>query len=107
LNLFPFKDSCSEVYSPCMIMNEVNLKFEQCKVPQLAYVLAHNKPNLTKSTEPCTFDGIYVCLLTNMPGGHEAFNLHSSRVIHRRNVSQLPVSNQVIVAVEALAKEIA
>jgi hypothetical protein len=104
LNLFPVKGGCSDVYSPRMIMHEVNLKFDQCKVPQLAYVLAHDEPNPTKSTEPRAIDRIYMRLLTNMQGGHEVFNLNTGEVIHRRNVTQLPVSDQVIAAVEALAK---
>jgi hypothetical protein len=84
LNLFPVKGGCSEVYSPRMIMHDVNLKFEQCKVPQLAYVLAHDEPNLTNSTEPRSIDRIYMRPLTNMP--------------------QVPVSDQVIAVVKVLAK---
>jgi hypothetical protein len=42
--------------------------------------------------------------LTNMRGGHEVFKLNTGKVIHRRSVTLLPVSNQVIRAVKALGK---
>jgi hypothetical protein len=51
LNFFPLRGGCSSIYSPRIILHEINLKFEHFKVPQLSYVLAHNEPNPTNSTQ--------------------------------------------------------
>jgi hypothetical protein len=71
LDYFPMKGGCSDVYSLQIIMHEVNLTFHQCKIPKLAYVLAHDKPDPTNSMQPRAIDGIYMHLLTNTQGGHE------------------------------------
>jgi hypothetical protein len=39
LNFFLVKGGISDVYSPRTILHEVNLSFDQCRVPQLSYVL--------------------------------------------------------------------
>jgi hypothetical protein len=104
LNFFPVKGGCSSTYSPRIIMHEINHKFEQCKVPQLSYVLAHDEPDPTNSTQAWAIDGIYMQALKTDKGGHEVFNLSTSELIQQRNVTCVPITNAVVKAVKALAK---
>jgi hypothetical protein len=84
LNFVQVKGSCSAEFSPRAILHEVNLSFEQCKVPQLAYVLAHNEPIPLNSTQPRAIDGIYMRSVSNAQGIHEVLNLATNEVILRR-----------------------
>jgi hypothetical protein len=104
LTFFLVKGGCSSIYSPRIILHEINLKFEQCKVPQLSYVLAHDEPDPTNSTQARAIDGIYMRALTTAQGGHEVYNLSTGEVIQQRNVTCVPIANAVVKAVEALAK---
>jgi hypothetical protein len=104
LNFFPVKGGCSSIYSPRIIMHEINLKFEQCKMPQLSYVLAHDEPDPTNSTQARAIDGIYMRALTTAQGGHEVFNLSTGEVIPRRNITCVLITDAVVKAFEALAK---
>jgi hypothetical protein len=64
------------VYSPRTILYEINLGYEHFRVPQLAYVLAHDEPEPLNSTQPRAIDGIYMRPLSNAQGGHEIFNVN-------------------------------
>jgi hypothetical protein len=105
LNFFPVRGGISDVYSPRTILHEVNLSFEQCRVPQLSYVLAHDEPNPTNSTQARAIDGIYMRTLSSAQGGHEVFNVSTGEVIQQRNVTVVPITDEVIKAVEAWAKK--
>jgi hypothetical protein len=104
LNFFPVKGSCYEVYSPRTILHEVNLRFDQCKVPQLSYVMAHDEPTPTNSTQARAIDGIYMRALTTAQGGHEIFNVKTGEVIQRRNITSVPVTDAIVKAVKAWAR---
>jgi hypothetical protein len=53
LNYFPAKGGCSLYYSPREILHELKLNYVSCKIPQLAYVMAHDEPKPTNpSPEP-------------------------------------------------------
>jgi hypothetical protein len=104
LNFFPVKGGCSDVYSPRMILHEVNVSYEICNVPQLSYVIAHDEPIPLNSTQPRGIDGIYLRPVSNAQGGHEILNLSTNEVIQRRKVTQIPMTDDVVKAVEALAK---
>jgi hypothetical protein len=84
-----------------MILHEINLSFEHCRVPQLSYVLAHDEPNPTNSTQARVINGIYIRTLSSAQGGHEVFNVSTGDVIQRRNVTIVPITGEVIKAVEA------
>ena len=104
LNYFPAKEGCSAYYSPCKILHETKLDYKtQCSVPQLAYVLAHDEPHPMNTTEPRALDGIYMRPMSNAQGGHEILHLATNRIIHRRNITIVPITPAVIQAVEALA----
>jgi hypothetical protein len=52
-----------------------------------------------------TLDAIYLRPAINMQGGHELYDLKSNRVITRARVTQIPVTNVVIKAIERIAKD--
>jgi hypothetical protein len=104
LNFFPVRGGCSSIYSPRIILHVINLKFEHCKVPQLLYVLAHDEPTPTNSTQARAIDGIYMRALSTAQGGHEVYNMSTGEAIQRGNVTVLPITEEVIKAVEKLAK---
>lgn len=77
---------------------------QQCLVPQLAYVLAHDKQKPTNSTRTRVLDGIYVQLLSNAQGGHEVMRLETIETIHRRNATEVQITPEIIKATKALEK---
>ena len=105
LNMFPAKGGISSHYSPYMILNGKVLDFNKhCLVPFGAYVQANNQPNPTNTNAPRTIDCIYLRPTTNRQGGHELMDLNSGRLITRNSVTELPVTELVIRAVEAMAE---
>jgi hypothetical protein len=105
LNFFLVKGRILDVCSPSKILHKVNLSFEQCRVLQLSYVLACDEPNPTNSTQAWAIDGIYMSMLSSAQGGHEVFNVSTGEVIQQRNVTVVPLTDEVIKAVEAWAKK--
>ena len=63
---------------------------------------AHNQPTYTNSNAPCTLDAIYLRPAQNMQGGHELMDLTSGLVITCANVTEIPVTDLVIKAVEKM-----
>ena len=99
LNIFPAKGGISPYYSP----NQRTLDYKkECQVPFGAYVQAHNQPTYTNSNAPCTLDAIYLRPAQNMQGGHELMDLTSGLVITHANVTEIPVTDLVIKAVEKM-----
>jgi hypothetical protein len=67
-------------------------------------MLAHDEPNPTNLTAPRALDGIYMRPLSNAHGGHKILNLETKQIIVHRNISVVPITPDVVKAVEALAK---
>ena len=63
---------------------------------------AHNQPTYTNSNAPHTLDAIYLRPAQNMQGGHELMDLTSGLVITHANVTEIPVTDLVIKAVEKM-----
>ena len=63
---------------------------------------AHNQPTYTNSNAPHTLDAIYLRPAQNMQGGHELMDLTSGLVITQANVTEIPVTDLVIKAVEKM-----
>ena len=104
LNLFPVKGGISQYYSPRMIMNQTSLDYEKhCTVPFGAYVQANHETNTTNSQIQRTLDAIYLRPNNNQQGGHELMELNSGKLITRKRVKIIPVTDVVIKAVEAMA----
>jgi hypothetical protein len=105
LNYFPAKGGISPYFSPHAILTGRPLDYEKhCQIPFGAYVQANNEPNPTNTNAP-TIDCIYLRPFPNLQGGHDLINLKTGRVITRRRVTEFPVTELVIQAVENMAHE--
>jgi hypothetical protein len=106
LNLFPAKGGISPYYSPRTILGLPILDYEKhCAVPFGAYVQANHETNQTNSNAARTLDAIYLRPALNMQGGHELYDLNSGRVITCARVTQIPVTDMVIKAIERIAED--
>jgi hypothetical protein len=106
LNLFPAKGGISPYYSPRTILGLPVLDYNKhCAVPFGAYIKANHKTNQTNSNAAWTLDAIYLRPALNMQGGHELYDLNSNRVITQARVTQIPVTNVVIKAIEQIAED--
>ena len=97
LNFFPSKGSISEYYSPRMIIHQKNIDYKKhCKYSFGSYVQAHDEPNLLNTTAARTLDCIYLQYTDSHQGGHEILHLPTNRVIIRRKITELPVTNEIV-----------
>ena len=104
LNLFPSKNGISAYYSPREILHQQKVDYaKHCMIPQFSYVQAHDEPKPSNTPAPRTLDCIYLRPLTNQQGGHELYNLKTGRVITRRKVTVVPITQAVIDTVNQLA----
>ena len=93
LNMFPNRHGISSTYSPREILHHRN-----------SYVQAHDEPTPLNSQRARTMDCIYLTSLSNVQGGMELLDLHTGRIITRRRVTVVPMTQQVIDRVEDLAR---
>jgi len=106
LNFFPAKGGISPYFSPHVILTGRALEFNKhCQYPFGAYVQANNDASPTNTNAPRTIDCIYLRPFPNLQGGHELMDLRSGRVITRRRITEIPVTDLVIQAVENMAIE--
>ena len=104
LNFFPAKGGVSTYYSPRMIMDQMNLDYtKHCTLPFGAYVQVYHESNPHNTSVSRTRDGIYLRPNNNFQGGHEVMDLNTGCVITCRKVTEIPVTDVVIKAVEAMA----
>lgn len=106
LNMFPVKGGVSSYYSPHVLLGGRNLDYHKhCKIPFGAYVQAIQENSPKNTNAPRTIDAIYLRPKKNIQGGHELMDLNSGRLITRPKVWEVPVTQNVIKAVEAMAEE--
>ena len=104
LNYFPVKGGVSTYYSPRMIIHNTTLDYHKhCQVSFGQYVHVNNDPNPTNTMEARTLDAIYLSPTESMQGGHYVLDLRTGRVITRRRVTAIPITESVIHLVEAQA----
>ena len=104
LNFFPVKGGILKYYSPNMIMNKSRLDYDKhCKVQFGAYVQAYRETQPKNSQDARTIDAVYLRPTDNQQGGHEVLNLNTGRVITTLTVTEIPVTEVVIKAVETMA----
>jgi hypothetical protein len=104
LNFFPPKGGVSPYYSPRMIMHHEHIDYHKhCLNPFGSYVQAHQEPSPTNTQHPRTLDCIYLRFVDNKQGGHELLDLRTGRVIKRRTVTQVPMTQNVIDLVQDMA----
>jgi hypothetical protein len=106
LNLLPAKGGISPYCSPRTILGLPTLDYaKHCTVPFGAYVQANHETNQTNLNASRTLDTIYLRPVNSMQGGHELYDLNSGRVITRARVTQIPVKDVVIKAIERIAED--
>jgi hypothetical protein len=106
LNLFPAKGGILPYYSPRTILGLPTLDYaKHCTVPFGAYMQANHKTNQTNSNASQTLDAIFLRPVNSMQGGHELYDLNSGRVITQARVTQIPVTDVVIKAIERIAED--
>jgi Reverse transcriptase (RNA-dependent DNA polymerase) len=104
LNFFPPKGGVSSFYSPRMILHQENLDFNKhCAIQFGAYVQAHHEPSPQNAQHPRTIDCIYLRYVDNIQGGHHLLDIRTGRTIKRRNVTQVPITQNIIDIVHAMA----
>ena len=87
-----------------MIMDQMNLDYtKHCTTPFGAYVQANHESNPHNTNMLRTRDGIYLRRNHNFKGGHEVMDLNTGHVIPCRKVTEIPVTNVVIKAIEVMA----
>jgi hypothetical protein len=64
-----------------------------------------NETNQTNSNASQTIDAIYLRPVSSMQGDHELYDLNSGRVIKRARVTQIPVTDVEIKAIERIAED--
>lgn len=106
LNYFPAKGGISPYFSPYTILTGKTIDYNKhCQMSFGAYVQANNEPSPTNTNAPRTIDCIYLRPFPNSQGGHELMDLRSGRVITRRRITEIPVTELVIQAVENMATQ--
>jgi hypothetical protein len=79
---------------------------KHCKIPLEACVQANEDNNPTNTNAPRTIDAIYLRPMPNAAqGGHEVMNLETGRVVTATKVTELPMTQFVMKAVEKMAEE--
>ena len=105
VDFFPSKGKVIKYYSPRMIMHQENHDFTKpCQISFGAYVQPHNEPNQKNSQHPRTIDYIYLRYVDSMQGGHHSLDLTTGNKIKRRNITQKPITKNVINLVHTLAE---
>jgi hypothetical protein len=104
LNFFSPSNGMSSQFSPRMIIHKENLDYSKhCAISFGTYVQAHNKPTHSNSQQPRTLDCIYLQYLNNKQGGHEFLDIRTGATITRRNVTPLPMTQNIINIVHSMA----
>ena len=104
LNTFPPKNGISTYYSPRVIMAGKPLDYNKhCTTAFGSYVQALQENTPTNTTAPRTIGCIYLRSLDTLQGGYELLNLNTNKVITRRKITTIPITQTVIDRVEALA----
>jgi hypothetical protein len=89
-----------------MTLHQANLDFSKhCSIPFGSYVQAHQEPNPTNAQHPRTLDCIFLRYVDNLQGGHKLLNLHSGHTIKRRTITPVPITQNAIDLVHALATQ--
>jgi hypothetical protein len=105
LNFFPPKRGISKYFSPRMIMHQQALDYNKhCSIPFGSYVQDHTEPDPRNTQHPRTIDCIYLLYVDNNQGGHHLLDLNTGRTLKRRNVTSIPITQNVIDLVYNIAE---
>ena len=105
-NHFPAKGGVSPYYSPHVILGKKPLNYKKhCKHNFGSYVQGFHENNPTNTQHQRTVCGIYLRPVPNSLTSHEIMNLETGRVNKVVKVTDLPITDHVIAAVNAMAEE--
>jgi len=105
LNIFPAKGGISSYYSPYTILSGKSIDYpKELSIPFGTYVQGSNDPKPSNTNAPRTMECIYLGPVRNKQGGHKLMDLSTGKMITRRRVKELPMTDIVIRAVEQMAK---
>ena len=103
---FPAKGGVSAYYSPHMIMKKKPLDYNKhCKFNFGDYVQGFHENHPTNTNKERTVSAIYLRPTPNSLTCHDVMNLETGRVNKVIKVTQLPITDHVIAAVNAMAAE--
>jgi hypothetical protein len=86
-------------------MSQQNLDYtKHCAFSFGTYVQAHTEPSPSNTQDPRTLDAIYLRPDGNLQGGHQLMDLRTGKIINRRKITPLPITQSVIDTVNAMAK---
>ena len=104
LNYFPVKGGVSKTYSPFMIMKKSKLHYRKhCVTTFGTYVQVNHTNEPTNDNRPRTIDAIYMRPSPYDQGGHIVMSLATGQAITRQRVWRVPITKNVVDAVEAMA----
>ena len=106
LNYFPSKQGLSKYYSPRMLLHRRNLEFKKhCQFSFGAYIQAYNENNPMNTMKERAIDCIYLRPTTSWQGGHELLHIKTNKIIIRKNITELPITQNIINQIEQTAAE--
>jgi hypothetical protein len=106
LNIFPAKSRISSYFSPYTILSGKYIDYEkELSIPFGAYDQRSTEPKPNITNAPRTLDCIYLGPIRNKQSGHKLMDLSTGKLITRRQVIDLPMTDIVIRAVEKIAKK--
>ena len=104
LNTFAPKRGVSTQYSPRVIMAGKALDYDKhCTTGFGSYVQAFQENTPTNTTAQPTIGCIYLRLIES--GGYELLNLMTGKVITRRKITEVSITQEVINVVEQMPKD--
>ena len=105
LNMFPPMGGISTYYSPLAILMGRILDYEKhCKIPFGSYVQAIQENNPTNTLKPRTLGCIFLRPRISDHVNYELMNLTTGKLITRRKVMVIPMTEEVIKQVEHFGK---
>ena len=105
LNYFPTRYGVSAVYTPYMIIHQVNVDYNtHGKFYAGEYVLGHNDPQIKNTMKLQALDCIYLRPSTIVYGKHKLFHLTTKRIITRKHCSPATITPHIIKLINTIAK---
>lgn len=106
LNWFPAKEGLSDTFSPHQLMGLRPIDWHRdVKILQGSYVQAFAERTIKNDLKCRTLDAIFLAPLDNKQGEYLCLHLATNKVITSQKITQVPITNLVIKAVEELAQQ--
>ena len=103
LNIFPSKTGISDYFSPYSIMSGRNIDYSRLSIPFGSYVQASHEAIDYNTLQPRTIGCIHLGQVPSKQGGHRLLHLSTGGTLTRPRATVVPMSDDVISRVEALA----